>query len=215
MEKKIYDLKNYLVKDENGNIKCTIQPKDYHLIMSLENLPGEEWRRIKGCSLYSVSNMGRVRAESYEKWYSDSRRFQFYPTHIMAQGKNGNYLIVSLVNDMGNTKSYRVNRLVLEAFTDNPQNLPDACHRNENSFDNRLVNLYWGTRKENLNSSLHRARISKKRGTPIKCDSHEFSSITKTAKFYNVAPSEMWKWLTGKKPMPKEWKDRGLQLLEE
>lgn len=49
MEKKIYDLKNYLVKDENGNIKCTIQPKDYHLIMSLEDLPGEEWRRIKGC----------------------------------------------------------------------------------------------------------------------------------------------------------------------
>lgn len=126
MEKKIYDLKNYLVKDENGNIKCTIQPKDYHLIMSLEDLPGEEWRRIKGCSLYSVSNMGRVRAESYEKWYSDSRRFQFYPTHIMAQGKNGNYLIVSLVNDMGNKKSYRVNRLVLEAFTDNPQNLPDS-----------------------------------------------------------------------------------------
>lgn len=214
---KIYDLKNYLDKDEKGNIICTIKPEHYYLIMSLENLPGEIWRTIKGYSLYEVSNMGRVKAKAYEKWESGETRKQlaFRESHIMAQGICYGYLVVSLIGDDGKRRTIRVNRLVLQTFCENPDNLTDACHINEIRFDNRLSNLKWGSHKENTNHSLYKQRLSKKNGTHIKCDGHEFTSIKKAAGFYGITLSLMWKWLRGVKPMPQEWKDRGLQLLEE
>lgn len=187
----------------------------YYEIMTLDDLPGEEWKTIKIVPLYSVSNLGRIKAETCEKWHSDSKRLRFYPAHIMAQGINNGYLVVTLINNKGKRKTYRVNRLVLEAFSKNPQNLPDACHLNEDSLDNRLVNLKWGTHKENVNTRLRKTRISKTKGTHIKCDSHEFTSINKAAKFYGISVTQMWRWLTEKKPMPKEWKNRGLQIIEE
>ncbi len=186
----------------------------YYEIMTLEDLPGEEWKTIEVAPLYSVSNLGRVKAETCEKWHSDSKRLRFYPAHIMAQGINNGYLVVTLVNDKGKRKTYRVNRLVLEAFSENPQNFADACHLNEDSLDNRLVNLDWRTHEENANSSLRKTRISKTRGTHIKCDGHEFTSINKAAKFYGISVTQMWRWLTDKKPMPKEWQERGLQKLK-
>lgn len=198
-----------------GNITMEKQ-KYYYQILSLEDLPGEIWKTIDVAPLYSVSNFGRVKAETCEKWHSKRKTLIFYPAHIIKQSLNNKgYLIVNLINNQGKKKTYRVNRLVLEAFSENPQNLPDACHRNEDKLDNRLINLKWGTHKENVNASLCRIRKSKSSGMHIKCDGHEFTSIRATAKFYGVTNSEMWKWLTGKKPMPKEWQERGLQILEE
>lgn len=183
--------------------------------MSLEDLPGEEWKTIEVATLYSISNFGRVKAETCEKWHSNSKRLRFYSAHIMAQGINNmGYLIVSLINNNGKLKTYRVNRLVAEAFIPNQQNLPEACHLNEDSLDNRSVNLKWGMHKENVNSSLHKTRISIAKGTHIKCDGHEFTSINKAAKFYGISVTQMWRWLTHKKPMPKEWQERGLQKLK-
>lgn len=189
--------------------------KYYYQIMSLEDLPGEVWRTIDVAPLYSVSNLGRVKAETCEKWHSKRKTLMFYPESIISQGNNNGYLVVTLINDKGKRKTYRVNRLVAHAFLPNPQNLPDACHLNEDKLDNRLVNLKWGTHKENVNSSLHKTRISKANGTHIKCDGHEFTSIRKAAKFYGNSATEMWRWLTGQKPMPKEWQDRGLQIIKE
>lgn len=186
----------------------------YYEIMTLDDLPGEEWRPIDVAPLYSVSNLGRVKAETCEKWHSNSKKLRFYPAHIQSQGNNNGYLVVTLINNKGKRKTYRVNRLVANAFLPNPQNLPEACHRNEDSFDNRSVNLKWGTHRENVNSNLRKARISKTKGTHIKCDGHEFTSINKTAKFYGVNVTQMWRWLTGKKPMPNKWQERGLQKIE-
>lgn len=183
----------------------------YYQIMSLEDLPGEEWKTIEVASLYSVSNLGRVKAETCEKWHSKSKRLRFYPSHIMAQGINMGYLIVTLVNNQGKIKTYRVNRLVAQAFLPNPQNLPDVNHLNENKLDNRAVNLRWATKKDNLNYGTRNEKISKSRGAHIKCDGHEFTSINKAAKFYGISVTQMWRWLTHKKPMPKEWQERGLQ----
>lgn len=187
----------------------------YYQIKDLEDLSGEEWRKIDVAPLYSVSNLGRVKAEACEKWHSKRKTLIFYPAKIISQGNNNGYLVVTLINDKGKRKTYRVNRLVANAFLPNPQNLPDVCHLNEYSFDNRLVNLKWSTHKENVNGSLRKMRISKAKGTHVKCDGHEFTSIRKAAKFYDNSETEMWRWLTGKKPMPKEWKDRGLQIIKE
>lgn len=49
-------------------------------------------------------------------------------------------------------KTYRVARLVCEAFHDPaPSENLDTMHLDEDSRNNRSDNLAWGTRKENLN----------------------------------------------------------------
>lgn len=191
-----------------------IHKQYYYQIQTLDDLPGEEWKTIEVAPLYSISNFGRVKAETCEKWHSESKQLRFYPSHIMRQGiNNKGYLLVSLMNNSGKRKTYRVNRLVLEAFSENPKNLSDACHLNGDSLDNRLANLKWKNHKDNSNCSLRKMRLSKSKGTHVQCDGHEFTSIRKTAKFYSIDVKLMWQWLTGRKPMPKEWKERGLNIL--
>jgi len=49
-------------------------------------------------------------------------------------------------------KTYRVARLVCEAFNGPPPEGRNVCmHLDENSRNNRPGNLEWGTQKENLN----------------------------------------------------------------
>lgn len=89
----------------------------YYQIMSLEDLPGEEWKTIEVATLYSISNFGRVKAETCEKWHSNSKRLRFYPAHIMAQGINNmGYLIVSLINNNGKLKMAQIGQIFLKDF---------------------------------------------------------------------------------------------------
>lgn len=48
-------------------------------------------------------------------------------------------------------KTYKVHRLVCEAFHGPPPDGADTLHLDENPANNRPENLKWGTRKENLN----------------------------------------------------------------
>jgi hypothetical protein len=43
-----------------------------------------------------------------------------------------------------------VHRLVLEAFVGPCPPGLEGCHRNDDSSDNRLENLYWGTHRQNM-----------------------------------------------------------------
>lgn len=198
-------------------MKGLIIMKYYYEFLQMEDFPGEKWRVIKDAPLYLVSNLGRVKSKTYEKWYGKGKkqRLVFYKSHIKKQTPNVNgYLVVNLINKYGKKQVFRVNRLVAIAFLPNPHNLPQVNHLNEDIKDNRLVNLVWSTAKDNVNHGLHNARVSKSMGWRVRCDGHEFTSITKAAKFYGHNPKVFWEWLTGKKPMPQEWKDRGLQLIQ-
>lgn len=189
--------------------------KYYYNEKQLEDFPGEVWRTIEECPRYLVSNLGRVKAKNYEKWYNQSQKLKFFSEHIVAQcfNKQG-YLIVHLVDKNGKARMFRVNRLVAIAFIPNPANLPQVNHLNEDILDNRVENLRWSTAKENTNHGLHNVRVSKARGMHVSCDGHEFTSITRAARFYGFNPTTFWKWLTDKVPMPDEWKKRDLHLLK-
>lgn len=43
----------------------------------------------------------------------------------------------------------RVHRELAKVFIPNPSNLPYVCHKNGIQTDNRIINLYWGTPKQN------------------------------------------------------------------
>lgn len=196
-------------------MKKTAKKKYYYEFLQMEDFPGEEWRVIEDAPLYLVSNLGRIKTKTYEKWHNKSRKLSFYPSHIVKQTPNAyGYLVVCLINKHGKKQVFRVNRLVALAFIPNPQNLLQVNHLNEDRKDNRVVNLAWSTAKANVNHALHNTRVSKSKGQHVKCDGHEFTSITKAAKFYGYNPSVFWQWLTDKKPMPDEWKNRGLQLIQ-
>lgn len=105
---------------------------------------------------YDVSNFGRVRswrtvavsrtASGQVKGTIQARRGK--PLILKpAVGKWGYYQI-SLFNNAGKRKSFRVHRLVALAFLVNSENLPSVNHVTGLKTDNRLDGLAWASRKE-------------------------------------------------------------------
>jgi len=60
------------------------------------------------------------------------------------------YLSVELFNG-GESKRLLIHRLVAQAFIDNPDNLPQVNHIDENKLNNCVTNLEWCTAKYNMN----------------------------------------------------------------
>lgn len=125
----------------------------------VKNLPDEEWSDIKNYELYAVSNKGRIKRNTYEKFYQRDKSLRFYPEMLMKQQKYGGYKLVTLVGGNGR-KELRVNRLVAEAFIPNPNNLPMVNHLSEVKMDNRAENLKWASGKTNANWGTRNKRIS-------------------------------------------------------
>lgn len=99
----------------------------------------EQWKQVPGYSDYSVSDQGRVR----------SRRTSNEKILKMKTNYHG-YYEVTLISDEGQKKTFRVHRLVAEAFIPNPEMKPSVDHINNFKKDNRVCNLRWATMKEQL-----------------------------------------------------------------
>lgn len=105
----------------------------------------EIWKEIEEFGgNYSVSSEGRVRSNGLLK--GKNSKVRILKTELSKKG----YLRVGLTKD-GKQKHYLVHRLVAIAFLDNPNNLPDVNHKNECKTDNRLINLEWMSRRDNMN----------------------------------------------------------------
>lgn len=99
----------------------------------------ETWKEIKGYEgYYEVSDEGRVR--SLDRIATDGRRLKgkILEGSIDSYG----YKVVGLSKG-GKATQHKIHQLVLGAFSDNPNNLPDVDHINAVKTDNRLVNLRY------------------------------------------------------------------------
>lgn len=115
------------------------------------------WVDIKGYEgFYQVSNQGRVRSVDREIIYPDGHIQKYKGKIISGYKHSSGYIIVDLRG-----KKYRVHRLVGEAFIPNPDNKPDIDHINTNKADNRVDNLRWVTKEENMKNEITNSRCSK------------------------------------------------------
>ena len=107
----------------------------------------EMWKPVKDFEgLYEVSNLGRVK--SLPKMSGSCTRKERILASKNRLTKDG-YARVSL-NDNGRRKEWRVCRLVATHFIDNPLGKPTVNHKNGIKTDDRVENLEWATREENM-----------------------------------------------------------------
>lgn len=122
----------------------------------------EEWRFIKNYEgLYEVSNTGLVR--SIDRYTINSKGVKKrYKGKLLSPGfnKRNGYFLVRISKDC-----FYVHRLVAEAFLDNPDNLREVNHKDEDKTNNRVDNLEWCTSKYNRS---YGTRTERQRNTNIK-----------------------------------------------
>lgn len=101
----------------------------------------EIWKPIKGTDFYDISNCGRVRSRNY-LGHGTTRVLAIHPD-------TKGYMRVRLLSGT-ERKTYKVHRLVAEAFLDNPNGLPEVNHRDGDKQNNHVSNLEWSTSSNNI-----------------------------------------------------------------
>lgn len=128
-------------------------------------MPSEEWKDIAGYEgFYQVSNLGMVRSldrvckqVGVTKEYCDNytKRGKILKQNVRhtydKSGRTPYYRrTVSLYDENGARKYFKVHRLVAQAFVPNPGNKPFVNHIDCNPNNNAASNLEWCTPKENV-----------------------------------------------------------------
>lgn len=118
----------------------------------------EIWKSIKDFeNRYEVSNKGRVR--SLLRMVTDKRGIKWRVDAKMLNPKDRNgYSHVALWKE-NECYTFKVHRLVAQAFIPNPKNKPFVNHLNGKKKDNRSENLEWCTQQEN-NAHARRTGLS-------------------------------------------------------
>lgn len=124
----------------------------------------ERWLQVVGFEgMYEVSSLGRVR--SVDRILPYERTDQYSGRKITVERHRKGQLLrpgrkpsghVSVALGRGNSQDVHV--LVLTAFRGPCPDGCEALHWNDISDDNRLANLRWGTRSQNMHGAIRNGR---------------------------------------------------------
>lgn len=119
-------------------------------------MKNEIWKPIKEYeNLYQISNFGNVKR--IERINSYGRKLK---EKIMKPCKDlDGYLRLPLTKN-GTKNTFKVHKLVAEAFVNNPQNKETVNHIDENKTNNFYKNLEWLSREENRNYGSRNKRAA-------------------------------------------------------
>lgn len=112
----------------------------------------EIWKDIKDYEgHYQVSNLGNVRS------IKNNKKILLKPYKNV---KRSGYLEVYL-RLPGSKKTFKIHRLVAQAFIENPNNLPQINHKDENKEHNNVNNLEWCDGNYNIHYGTALIRMGK------------------------------------------------------
>lgn len=116
---------------------------------------------------FGISRDGRV----WTRWYKPHRggrghgRWEWKLldewTEVEPREK-GNYLVVMLYSGRRT-----IHHAVLETFVGPCPVGLEACHKNDDKHDNRIENLYWGTRSQNVQDQIRNGIHGSRHSSPI------------------------------------------------
>lgn len=137
----------------------------------------EIWKKIEDYD-YIVSNFGRIKNLKNNNF-------------LKPQDNRNGYLKVCL-SKHGKVKQFLMHRLVAELFIDNPNNLPQVNHKDENKKNNNFSNLEWCTKKYNMNcgklKNFHKKEIAKYENGYFK---YKYNSLKEAAEINNLSKSSI------------------------
>lgn len=167
----------------------------------------EQWRDVPGWEgRYRVSDQGRVLSLS---WRNTGKARVLDPRRPSASG----YPCVNLAG-----VPVPIHGLVLAAFVGPRPSGMEACHANDDKRDNRLSNLRWGTRRENMadaerNGIRQRADRKRSRLLPDQvvvvrsllaagCSAREVAAKFSVSRgcILGIEQGRTWKWLKEGQP---------------
>ena len=128
----------------------------------------EQWKTAivdgKPYEDYKVSNLGKILSLNYKNTGK---------AELMNPVTNTNGYLQVILYKNGESKTCRVHRLVAEAFLENPENLPEVNHKDENKKNNfvflnedgtvnkKKSNLEWKNHIDNCNHGTRNERVAK------------------------------------------------------
>ncbi len=156
----------------------------------------EIWKDIERHPGYQVSSNGRVR--SIDRYATNSIGVQYFykGTLLTPIRERRGYLRVGFG---WKKRSEYIHRLVAEAFipNQNPIELTQVNHKNEDKTDNRVENLEWCTNRYNSNYGTRGSRIGS--GLSVEVNQYDlcgnfirsFKSLTLAAKAVGASATEI------------------------
>ena len=130
------------------------------------------YKSIKGYEgIYEVNEIGKIRSIDRKVKSKNDRTIHYKGKELKLKMNKDGYLNVNL-NKNGISKTWRVHRLAAETFLQNPDNLPEIHHKNHDRRDNRVENLAWVTRAEQMDEHLRTAK-----GTKLRVVGHGIDKI--------------------------------------
>ena len=127
----------------------------------------EKWKPVPGFEgLYEASTEGRIRSvDRIIKMYNGGEWVRKGAVRRTTLNHSG-YLRLSLCKE-GIQYPFTVHRLIAKTWLENPENLPEVNHKNENKIDNRVSNLEWCDRGYNIHYGTFGDRVSVSNSRPV------------------------------------------------